>query len=102
MSTTTAVSYMQTTEARIQELAKSFPLLRNNSFVVNWDPTKLDEWAASVASHGELFATQFVLSVWNQFEEWKCGRFDTVKAFQVWDGGHWEAFLNWAADPFVL
>lgn len=60
--------------------------------VVNFDPDALDEWSL-VASHGERLAVQLVLNCYNQFHEWRCGRFDVVEAMQVWDSRHRQAFL---------
>lgn len=87
---------------KIQGLAESFPSLRGNPYVRAWDPKALDEWAAGLASTGEKLSAQFVLAVWNQFEEWKCGRFDVLDAYARWDEKHWDAFRAWACDPFTL
>jgi len=87
---------------KIQELAETFPSLRGHPHIWNWDPKALDEWAASVGSTGERLSTQFVLGVWNQFKEWRCGRFNVLDACTRWDREHWEAFCAWAVDPFTL
>jgi len=90
-----------TTQARIIELAKTFDAIADHTAVEEWDPNRLNEWAM-VASHGEKLAVQFVLSVWNQYEEWGCGRFDVIEARGVWDDQHWNAFKRWADAPFTL
>lgn len=90
-----------TTVARITELAQSFPSLNGVAAVTNWDADALDKWACS-ASHGERLAIQFVLCVWNQWEEWDCGRFDVIEAYGVWDTEHWAVFHVWSAAPFTL
>lgn len=91
-----------TTEAQIIELAMAFPTLERQKATSEWRPDDLDTWAVSGASHGEKLAVQFVLSVWNQWEEWKCGRFDVIEAYGVWDDKHWAAFRSWAEKPFTL
>jgi hypothetical protein len=90
-----------TTTARIIELAKSFHSTARLPIVDDWNADKLDQWALT-ASHGERLAAQFLLAVWNQFEEWKCGRFDVIEAYGVWDEEHWRAFQRWAENPFTL
>ena len=88
-------------EDRIQQLARSFPSLRG-LVEKKWNPESLDEWAAGVASTGERLAVQFVLAVWNQHHEWKCGKFDVIDASSTWDEEHWNAFRAWADRPFTL
>jgi hypothetical protein len=90
-----------TEAARITALAQKFHAIAEHPAVVNWDANALDEWA-QVASHGEKLTAQFVLGVWNQWEEWQCGRFDVIAAYGVWDAEHWAAFRTWADKPFTL
>ena len=88
---------------RISELAKAFPSLAEQGSVKNWDAMTLDEWAASgIPCHGEKIAAQFLLRVWNQYEEWECGKFDPIEAQGVWDDEHWQGFQKWTAKPFTL
>ena len=70
-----------TETARIIELARSFPSIADHADVIDWNPDALAKWYA-VASSGERLAVQFVLGVWNQFEQWPCGRFDVIEAFE--------------------
>ena len=90
-----------TEAARITDLARRFHSIADLNVVKNWDAKALDTWALS-ASHGKKLAVQFVLSVWNQWEAWECGRFDVIEAYGVWDADHWAAFRGWADAPFTL
>jgi len=90
-----------TTTERITALAQTFHSIADLDAVSNWDALALDRWALT-ASHGEKLAVQFVLAVWNQWDEWQCGRFDVFEAYGVWDAEHWAAFKAWATDPFTL
>ena len=90
-----------TDTAQIIELAQTFTSIASHAAVAEWDAKALDQWA-SVASHGERLAVQFVLSVWNQWEKWECGRFDVIEAYGVWDAPHWAAFQQWVKEPFTL
>ena len=88
---------------RIVELSKAFPSLAEQGSVKNWDAMALDEWAASgIPCHGEKLVAQFLLRVWNQYEEWECGKFDPIEAQGVWDDEHWQGFQKWTANPFTL
>lgn len=91
-----------TDTARIIQLAQSFPSIANLEAVVDWEPETLDRWAASVASHGERLAVQFVLAVWNQHETWDSGKFDVLDAYGTWDQQHWAAFQYWVGAPYTL
>lgn len=87
---------------KIQQLALSFPSLRG-LVEHRWNPEGLDEWASrGGASHGERLAVQFVLTVWNQHHQWKCGKFDVFDACQTWDEEHRNAFRAWVHQPFTL
>ena len=90
-----------TEAARITHLAQQFHAIADLDAVKHWNPDALDQWAKT-ASHGEKLAVQFVLSVWNQWEAWECGRFDVIEAYGVWDDKHWAAFQGWADKPFTL
>ena len=90
-----------TDTAQIIRLAQSFPSIANYIAVKEWDTKLLDSWAAA-ASEGERLSVQFVLSVWNQWEPWECGKFDVIKAKGAWDSKHWSAFENWVKEPFTL
>jgi hypothetical protein len=82
-------------------LADTFPSLERAPGVHPWDALKVEKWAVSGGpSHGELCAARFILAVWNQYDEWRCGPFDVMDALRVWDLPHRKAFLDWAADPW--
>jgi len=83
-------------------LMQGFPTLRDVDLTV-WDAEKLDEWACGPEpGTGALYAARFVLSVHNPKVDWKCGKFDVVRAMQIWDNDHRSAFLKWANDPWFL
>jgi hypothetical protein len=83
---------------RIVRLAESFPCLGRFD-LWPWDPVSLSRRCEG-ASHGEKVTIQFILTVWNQYESWGCGRFDVMEALAVWDPDHRAAFLKWATDPW--
>lgn len=88
-------------DARIQELARTFPSLCEAPGVRGqWSANALDEWAATVASSGEKHSACFVLNVWNQYEEWQCGRFDLIGALTTWDAWHHQALMRWVSAPW--
>lgn len=88
-------------DTRIQELARTFPSLHRAPGVLEqWSANALDEWAATVASSGEKHSARFVLGVWNQYEEWRCGRFDLIEAVGTWDSRHHLAFMRWIEEPW--
>jgi len=61
----------------------------------------LDEWGAGpIASASGEYAAAFVLSVWSTHQPWKCGEFNVVRAFTVWDARQRAAFTDWAIAPF--
>lgn len=91
-----------TDRERIESLAKSFPSLEKQMADREWDAIALDKWAATVSSHGEKLAAQFVLRVWNHHQDWERGKFDPIEAYGVWDDEHWRAYHQWTAAPFVL
>lgn len=72
-------------ETRALALARSFHSLAH---LTEWDPEALDDWTSGKSSHGEKLAAQFVLNIYNQYHEWRCGRFDLVEAYGVWDRDH--------------
>lgn len=77
-------------------LAQTFPSHRR---LASWDAKAVDHRATHGASDGEKVTARFLLSVWNQWEAWKIGRFDLFEALQVWDPMHLAAFRAWMADP---
>lgn len=86
-------------DQRMLELADSFPSLRG--LMTTWNAKALEEWACGPApGSGALMAAQFVLSVWNQYEHWKCGRFDFHRAVCCWDQRHRQALFDWMQDPW--
>ena len=102
-----------TADMRIAQLAQTFPSLRGKPGVAPWDVLAFLKWAM-VASHGELLAAKFVLSVWNPSTDWgelaverkimkKGGaftRFDLFEAMNVWDDLHVRAMAAWMNRPF--
>lgn len=85
---------------RLVALALSFPTL-SDAPLIPWKPEKLDAWACGpVPGAGAFEAARFVLSIWNDSVQWKCGRFDLQKALGCWDSGHRKAFNSWANDPW--
>lgn len=85
----------------MEVLARSFPSLQNATGIAPWDAKVLEGWACSPApSHGMLCAAQFLLTVWNPYEEWECGKFDVMDALGCWDSEHHAAFLAWARAPW--
>jgi hypothetical protein len=62
---------------------------------------QLDAWGASeIASASGQHAAAFVLAVWSTAQPWKCGAFNVVRAFTVWDRRQIQAFNDWALAPF--
>lgn len=88
-------------EARMSELARTFPSTAKAAGVALWDASTLDRWAAETPiSPGERATARFLLAVWEPETEWACGRFDLMDALKRWDERHLAAFLAWAADPW--
>jgi hypothetical protein len=48
------------------------------------------------------YAAQFVLTVWNLARSWRCGQFNVVNSFTIWDEAHRQAFIAWTNDPWWL
>jgi len=88
-------------EKRVVSLAKSFPCLASVGSLKHglWNPAELDAWALK-ASSGERHAVSFVLTVWNQYETWKCGKFDVFDAAVTWNDEHRRAFFAWMTEPW--
>jgi hypothetical protein len=85
----------------IERLALSFPTLHEAAGVCPWEAVRLDAWACGPApGSGALHAARFVLAVWDNAAEWRCGRFDAVEALASWDAPHRGAFLTWVAKPW--
>src|SRR5262245_13647324 len=80
--------------------AETYRCMRGDLGVDPWEPHELNRWAVSAASSGEKHVVRFLLNVWNQYEDWECGRFDVMDALSVWDAGNRRAFLSWARDPW--
>ncbi|HZU97892.1 MAG TPA: hypothetical protein VFF73_14415 [Planctomycetota bacterium] len=84
----------------MEQLALSFPTLRQANGTKPFEPALLEAWACGPeATSGGLYAAQFVLGVYNCFGEWRCGRFDLFRAVSTWDPEHAKAFAKWADDP---
>lgn len=85
----------------IEELVSAFPTLQRAGGVRPWNPREFDGWACGpVPGHGAKQAARFVLAVWNNEIDWRCGRFDVVEALSVWDDAHRAVFLAWAVNPW--
>jgi hypothetical protein len=85
----------------MSDLAECFPCLVGKPGVRPWMPARLDEWANECgATATELYATRFVLHVWDGKHPWKCGRFDLLDALDFWDETHRTAFISWVLDPW--
>ncbi|MEQ1828111.1 MAG: hypothetical protein ABL921_19280, partial [Pirellula sp.] len=64
-------------------LAQTLLCLWNAPSIRPWDALALDEWAASGSlSHGEICSVRFLLGVWDQDNEWQCGKFDALEALR--------------------
>lgn len=88
-------------ELKTIELARSLPCLNRLASINRglWNPNELDAWAIK-ASSGEKHAARFVLTVWNQYEQWQCGAFNVFDAVVAWDDVHRGAFVAWVRDPW--
>lgn len=90
----------------IKELALSFNALKGCPVLEPsdpWEPKKLDAWALSAeASPGALCAASFVLTVWNQYEPWRCGRFPLLDAMFFWSYEDRQVFLRWVERPWWM
>jgi hypothetical protein len=87
--------------ARMTALALSFLTLAHADSVSPWDPDRLEARLRSGApGHGAQCAGRFVLSVWNPYHEWVCGRFVLHGALGCWDARHGSAFVAWSAKPW--
>ncbi len=85
-------------EERTIELAQRFLRLVEIPGVTDrWKPELFDDWAASDAvSIGQRNAARLVLSYWDRKTLWKCGRFDLIEAFPLWEDQMRETFAEWA------
>jgi hypothetical protein len=89
-------------EEKIQSLAKTFPCLSDVPYIDPWGPSALDHWAVNHATKEQNHAVRFLLAVFvpGKPKAWRCGGFDVVDAFRVWDDCEKEAFLTWARNPW--
>lgn len=88
--------------AEMEALCASFPCLHGKPGTMPWDQHAFAKFGR-VASSGERYAVQFILSVWNNTNRdawWKCGTFDAVEAMMCWDSNNQRAFIAWCQDPF--
>src|SRR4051812_8026932 len=85
---------METEELRerMTDLAESFPCLQGARGVNPFEPEELNRWAVGGASHGERVTASFILAVWDSSTDWEAGRFDLMKALNLWSPSHREAF----------
>ena len=97
-------------EDKLAEIAERFPSLRTKPHtgcagMGRYDAAKLDEWAHEnwntlCSSSGAREAVRFILSLWSETHEWKCGRFRLRLAWGAWDSEHRAAWQAWATDPW--
>lgn len=88
-------------DTKMAVFARTFPSMAMAAGVKPWDANVLDQWAADTpVSRGQFITAQFLLTVWDPANAWRCGRFDLMDAMRVWDGQHRSAFLAWANDPW--
>jgi hypothetical protein len=88
-------------DERMTALALTFHTLHEAAGILPWNPEKLEKWACGPApGSGAGNAARFILSLWNENTDWKCGRFDFFRAFRSWDAKQKQAFLDWAQDPW--
>ena len=81
-------------------LALTFPTLHQAPGVQPWKPAKLDQWACSPhPCCGARHAARFVLAVWNDHQNWRCGRFHLIEAMHTWDQAHVGALCRWLSAP---
>lgn len=106
--------------ARFVALVRSFPVLLNYApgvYETIIDLTLLDSWASHDKSEhdierivsegkapfpgdGARCAARFVLNLWSNRKEWKCGKFDIFDALIHWDDRQIKAWQAWAANPW--
>lgn len=79
-------------EQKMLDLMNNFPELRDR-----WDTREFEEWSISGEPSSRM--KHAALEVWNPCDEWKCARFDGMRAIGVWDDHHRKAFI-WPQDPF--
>ena len=84
-------------------LARQFPALKGAPGLDPWNPTTLDEWAASgLPGSGACVVVRFLLAVWNGSRDvWKSGPF-LLRDLERLDDENLEAWQAWAARPFFL
>jgi CheY-like chemotaxis protein len=86
--------------AKLLELARSFPSLRNCP-LDRWDAAAFDEWASGrCSSEAARHAARFVLSLWNDQWPWKIGAFDVQEAVRHWDPTHRSVVVHWTLAPW--
>lgn len=88
-------------------LALMFPVLaahhvsgRSLPGIEPWEPAKLDDWVWESRSHSETHAVAFVLSMYDDSENWRCGKFNLYQAARyLSDSPDWLPIAVWAMDP---
>ena len=90
------------TDVQMSRLARQFPTLRQAAGTAPWDPDKLDAWACGpVPSGAAVHAARFLLSVWDNRRQWRCGCFDLIEAIRTWDDDHATALRAWIGKPWL-
>jgi hypothetical protein len=88
-------------DERMTALALTFPSLQDAAGILPWSAEKLEKWTCGPApGSGAFHAARFMLSLWNEHSDWKCGHFNFFTAFRSWDAKHKRAFLDWAEAPW--
>ena len=99
---------------KLYKLAATFPALEGCPTGSRFDAGAFAQWAADQnMSPGGAWAALFILSVWNDRNEWLClpmrtragaseyvGRFVMHDALGTWDPTHRAAFAAWTADAW--
>ena len=90
------------TDAQMSRLALQFPTLRQAPGVQPWQPQQLERWACGPApSSAAAHAARFMLAVWDNRRQWRCGAFDLIDAIRIWDETHAAAMQAWVSKPWL-
>jgi hypothetical protein len=83
----------------IEKITGSFPSLHGAHGLNPWKSEALDAWASGLKEDDPaLHAARFLLELWNDSVQWRCGAFDLVRAMCCWDFLQRAAYLNYLHD----
>ena len=90
---------------RMEQLARSFPCLKDCPAITPWNGEKLQTWVEEQAQTLELpyevvSTVSFLLYLWDPARAWRCTPFNVVDALFLWNQEHRDAFMKWAQDPW--